>query len=74
LDRPIGPHMVRHATGTELAAAGVPIDVVQDILGHRSIESTRVYVHSSQRRLRDAVEGQEARSASRIGAKKGGRW
>jgi site-specific recombinase XerD len=73
LDRPIGPHMVRHATGTELAEAGVPMDVIQDVLGHRSIESTRVYVHTSQRRLRDALEGQEARSASRIGAKKGDR-
>ena len=65
LDRPIRPHMLRHGTGTELAEAGVAIDVVQEILGHRSIESTRVYVHSSQRRLRDAVERMEQRSGSR---------
>ncbi len=49
LDRPVRPHMLRHGTGTELAEAGVAIDVVQEILGHRSIESTRVYVHPSQR-------------------------
>jgi integrase/recombinase XerD len=65
LDRPVRPHMLRHATGTELAEAGVAIDVVQEILGHRSIESTRVYVHSSQRRQRDAVERMEQRSGSR---------
>jgi integrase/recombinase XerD len=64
LDRPIRPHMLRHATGTELAEAGVAIDVVQEILGHRSIESTRVYVHLSQRRLRGAMEGLEERSGS----------
>ena len=64
LDRPIRPHMLRHATATELAEAGVAIDVVQEILGHRSIESTRVYVHLSQRRLRDAMEGLEERSGS----------
>ena len=61
---PVRPHMLRHATGTELAEAGVAIDVVQEILGHRSIESTRVYVHLSQRRLRDAMEGLEERSGS----------
>jgi integrase len=71
LGRRIRPHMVRHGTGTELAEAGVPIDVVQEILGHRSIESTRVYVHSSQRRLRDAVEGLEQRSGSRLRRQQG---
>ncbi len=64
LGRPVRPHMLRHATATELAEAGVAIDVVQEILGHRSIESTRVYVHLSQRRLRDAMEGLEERSGS----------
>jgi site-specific recombinase XerD len=57
--------MLRHSTGTELAEAGAPIDVVQALLGHRSITSSRVYVHPSQRRLRDAVEAVEAVSRAR---------
>ena len=54
--RPIRPHMLRHAMGTELAEAEVPIDVIQELLGHQSIITTQRYVHSSQRRLREAVD------------------
>ena len=62
LGRPVRPHMLRHATGTELAEAGVAIDVVQQLLGHRSITTTQGYVHPSPERMRDAVERLEARS------------
>ncbi len=65
LARPIRPHMLRHATGTELAEAGVPIDVVQQLLGHRSITSTQIYVHPSPLRLRDAVDRLEATAQRR---------
>ena len=65
LDRHVRPHMVRHSTGTEMAEAGVPIDVVQVVLGHASITSTQVYVHPSQRRMRDAVEAVEELSRNR---------
>ena len=65
LDRHVRPHMVRHSTGTEMAEAGVPIDVVQVLLGHASITSTQVYVHPSQRRMRDAVEAVEELSRNR---------
>jgi integrase/recombinase XerD len=65
LARPLRAHMLRHATGTELAEAGVPIDVVQELLGHQSILTTQVYVHPSPRRLRDAVDALEAAAARR---------
>ena len=42
-----------------------PIDVVQVLLGHASITSTQVYVHPSQRRMRDAVEAVEELSRNR---------
>jgi site-specific recombinase XerD len=71
LARPIRPHMLRHATGTELAEAGVPIDVVQRLLGHRSITSTQVYVHPSPLRLRDAVDGLEATAQRRVRRQQG---
>jgi site-specific recombinase XerD len=66
LARPIRPHMLRHAMGTELGDAGVPIDVVQQLLGHRSITSTQVYVHPSPLRLRDAVDRVEATARRRV--------
>ena len=71
LARPVHPHMLRHATGTEMADAGVPIDVVQQVLGHRSIISTQVYVHPSERRMRDAVEAVETVSRQRLGQRRG---
>lgn len=67
LARGVRPHMLRHSTGTELAEAGVAIDVVQELLGHRSIVSTQVYVHPSGRRMRDAVDRRDADSRRRRG-------
>jgi len=65
LARPVRPHMLRHSAGTEMSEAGVPIDVVQAVLGHRSITSTQVYAQPSQRRMRDAVDALEAASQRR---------
>jgi integrase/recombinase XerD len=72
LARPIRPHMLRHATGTELAEAGVAIDVVQQLLGHRSITSTQIYVHPSPLRLRDAVDRLETTAQRRARPPHGG--
>lgn len=39
----ITPHDFRHWRATQLINAGHPLDVVQDYLGHRSVETTRSY-------------------------------
>jgi integrase/recombinase XerD len=52
----IRPHQLRHAFGSNLADAGVGIDVVADLLGHTSICSSQVYVHPDPSRLRAAVD------------------
>ncbi len=41
--RPIHPHDLRHWRATQLVNAGQPLDVVQDYLGHQSVETTRAY-------------------------------
>lgn len=38
-------HILRHTFGSHLALAGVPLNVVQALMGHESIQSTMVYVH-----------------------------
>lgn len=52
----IHPHDFRHWRATQLINAGVPLDVVQDYLGHRSVETTRVfYAKTDPRRVDDAA-------------------
>lgn len=46
------PHILRHTRATELLKGGVPITVVQDILGHSAITTTAVYLR---------ISGQEAK-------------
>ena len=49
------PHALRHLYGTELTEEGTDTLVIQQLMGHKSVESTKLYVHTSARRLREAV-------------------
>lgn len=54
--RSITPHDFRHWRATQLINAGHPLDVVQEYLGHRSVETTRAYyAHTDPLRVDDAV-------------------
>lgn len=45
-------HSLRHGRATDLLDKGVPIDIVKEILGHRSLETTLYYSHSKERKER----------------------
>lgn len=45
------PHRCRHTFATELLQQGVPIDVIQDALGHVKLETTRVYARTAPEAL-----------------------
>lgn len=45
IKRRITPHMFRHSLATYLIEEGVDISCVQEIFGHSSIKTTRIYVH-----------------------------
>ncbi|WP_294179745.1 site-specific integrase [uncultured Schumannella sp.] len=49
-------HGLRHTGATWMADAGVPLHVLQDILGHASVETTRGYLHPDDRHLASAAE------------------
>ena len=55
LARRVTPHMLRHTAATSLLEAGVDIRFVQRMLGHRSIATTQIYTHVSDRALKAAI-------------------
>jgi integrase len=48
-----GAHCLRHSYAVHLLREGTPLKVIGDLLGHRSAESTAVYVRLSTEDLRD---------------------
>jgi len=56
LDAPPSPiHCLRHTFGTTMAAAGVPLPVLQELMGHADVKTTRRYVHVNERQKREAI-------------------
>jgi site-specific recombinase XerD len=44
-EKPVVLHTLRHTIATHLMQAGMPLEAVQQFLGHRSLESTQIYTH-----------------------------
>ncbi len=56
LPRSLSPHKLRHTFATHLVRAGVGIVTIRDLLGHRQITSTQIYLHVTAHDLRAAAE------------------
>ncbi len=52
-----GPHCLRHSLAVHLLRQGAPLKAIGDLLGHRSLESTCVYLRLHVEDLRDAALG-----------------
>jgi integrase/recombinase XerC len=59
----VRPHRLRHTYGTELAAAGIDLLVLRELMGHAHPETTAAYVHLSPQAV--AAEYARARGAMR---------
>ncbi|WP_244119733.1 tyrosine-type recombinase/integrase [Burkholderia gladioli] len=59
------PHAFRHTFGTQSVAAGMAIEVQQQVLGHGSLQTTTIYVNAEQQRMRQASAKYHARLAVR---------
>jgi len=50
----VNPHRFRHTFATHLLEAGADIMVVNRLLGHKSVETTMVYLNISMQHIRDS--------------------
>ena len=54
-DKNISPHKLRHTFATMLYLNGADINVLKELLGHESLETTQIYTHVDQSKKQKAM-------------------
>jgi len=52
IDKSIYPHLFRHTFATEKINAGMPLHMLQDLMGHSSADTTLIYAEVSQENIK----------------------
>lgn len=56
IEQKVYPHIFRHSYATELINLKVPLDSIQHLMGHASIDSTQIYTHLDNTVIREHLE------------------
>lgn len=54
--KPVSPHKLRHACATHMLEGGADVRLLQELLGHSSINTTQVYTQITRKQLLESYE------------------